>query len=233
MSYPKTPEEIYNWVKENERLVFWILHKHFPKFVIEEYLRYYSREEILHTAYIAACRATETFDDSYNTEYNSWATGYIKMELVKEIFNILPVHIAKKMTNLYDKYSTVFNLLNGKIYITHTTDPDFDRNSDGFEPWFEVVDENEDIEYNTLIKVYFEEIVNFIRNKFSERDVNIFLLRYVDNLSFREIGEIYNISKQRVEQIINKIFRHLKEYNYIEPDTVKKLRKIHSKREKK
>jgi len=230
LSYPRTPEEIYNWVVENENLVFWILNKYFPKFIIGEYLRQYTRDEILHTAYIAVFKASKSFDSSSNAKFSTWAAGYIITELTKEIFNILPVHIAKKMSNLYDKYATAFKLLNGRIYITQTSDSD--SSLENFEPWFEVVDENEDVEHKILTKVYIDELMDIIRNRFGDKYLNIFMLRYKEKLKFREIGEIYNVSRQRAEQIIKRIFKYLIENNYIDVDTAVKLRKVNVKSNK-
>jgi len=61
------------------------------------------------------------------------------------------------------------------------------------------------------------QIYNIIKNKVSKRNLEVFELRFVNKLTFKEIGMLYGISKERARQICMKIIKKIKKTGMVNP----------------
>lgn len=141
--------------------------------------------------------AIDRFDPDYGTKFETYAIQRIRGKIIDELrkLQIKPrSNINNENEVTYRNVSLNKSFDNEEGYMLYEVIPDDTEQPD------EVVDKNEEKEI----------LVEAIKN-LNERDRLIVSLYYFENLNYKEIAEVLNITVSRVSQIHSKIMKDLKQ----------------------
>lgn len=148
--------------------------------------------------------------DQYDDVFQDCAIDFIKC--LKEFDSSkskITTYTGKKMTSEHnrrmDRYYKKKNIL-GEYFFGDIVDGD----SEDAPEVLNVLSATYDFEDNVIDNILIQDILNQLENKFSSRNIEVINL-YVSGIEQKEIAKMYNISRQRVGQIINKFRKEAQE----------------------
>ncbi len=196
--------------------------------------------DLINEGNLGLIKAAKKFDPDKNIKFISYASWWIKQSIIKFLTEqSTPVKIPikarnrnRKIDSIKNKYKEEFNqypenreimkesgLSEKELRNAEFTKLSFDSldqsiNDNNDATLLDLISENkESLEEKHIRQDLIEEVNNYL-SSLSERDQDIIRLRYglYDGKprTLREIGEKYNISKERVRQLENKIIAKLK-----------------------
>jgi len=140
--------------------------------------------------------AIDRFDPEYGTKFETYAIKRIRGKIIDELRKL-------------QKKPRVFNSANEEIIYTniplsHTSD---DEEGYSLE---EIIPNDTVLPDESLEKQEMKEFLIAAINKLSERDRQIISLYYYENLGYKEIAQVLNITVSRVSQVHTRIIESLK-----------------------
>ncbi len=178
---------VLNYVK----LVHYVIH--YSKFAVSDIL---DERDYFQFGIEGLSEAIDRFDPDYGTKFETYAIQRIRGKIIDKLRKI---QVKKKKTGEDEKPSYYTN-------ISLTTPID---GEDGY-MLYEIIPEDSDLPDETTEKNEAKEILVEAIKNMEERDRMIITLYYYENLTYKEIGELLNISVSRVSQVHTRIVNMLK-----------------------
>ncbi|MDP3150457.1 MAG: sigma-70 family RNA polymerase sigma factor, partial [Ignavibacteria bacterium] len=140
--------------------------------------------------------AIDRFDPEYGTKFETYAIKRIRGKIIDELRKL-------------QKKPRVFNSANDEVIYTniplsHTSD---DEEGYSLE---EIIPNDSILPDESLEKQEMKEFLIAAINKLPERDRQIISLYYYENLGYKEIAQVLNITVSRVSQVHTRIIESLK-----------------------
>lgn len=82
--------------------------------------------------------------------------------------------------------------------------------------WYDILpnSDEETLEESATDSMFSIELLQALQSTLSEREMTVLMLRYVDELTYREIGQQFNLSHERIRQIIKEAFERVRQSNH-------------------
>lgn len=182
-------------LKKHEHLIYFICNKYKSK--LEKVM---SPDDIYQEGRISALKAIRNYDETKGYELTTYMSKYITNKmliLIRKYYNT-------KKHSIYNPAITF--ILNMDSPINEESDLEYhdvieDKNAIG--GMNAVSDLNKCFLWNT--------VKNVLSEKFNKRNVNIFITFFLENKTYDDIGNEFNLSRQRVFSIIKTMSKYLKE----------------------
>ncbi len=173
------------------KLVYYVIHH--SKFININIL---DERDYLQYGIEGLSEAIDRFDPEYGTKFETYAIKRIRGKIIDELRKL-------------QKKPRVFNSANDEIIYTniplsHTTD---DEEGYSLE---EIIPNDSILPDESLEKQEMKEYLIAAINKLPERDRQIISLYYYENLGYKEIAQVLNITVSRVSQVHTRIIESLK-----------------------
>lgn len=173
------------------KLVYYVIHH--SKFININIL---DERDYLQYGIEGLSEAIDRFDPEYGTKFETYAIKRIRGKIIDELRKL-------------QKKPRVFNSANDEVIYTniplsHTTD---DEEGYSLE---EVIPNDSILPDESLEKQEMKEFLIAAINKLPERDRQIISLYYYENLGYKEIAQVLNITVSRVSQVHTRIIESLK-----------------------
>ncbi len=173
------------------KLVYYVIHH--SKFININIL---DERDYLQYGIEGLSEAIDRFDPEYGTKFETYAIKRIRGKIIDELRKL-------------QKKPRVFNSANDEVIYTniplsHTTD---DEEGYSLE---EVIPNDSILPDESLEKNEMKEFLIAAINKLPERDRQIISLYYYENLGYKEIAQVLNITVSRVSQVHTRIIESLK-----------------------
>lgn len=140
--------------------------------------------------------AIDRFDPEYGTKFETYAIQRIRGKIIDELRKI---QIKPRSANATDGDTTYTNVSLNNSY----------DEEDGY-MLYEVIPNEDELPDETLDKSEAKELLLSAIKKLEERDRLVLTLYYYENLNYKEIAQVLNITVSRVSQIHSKIIQELK-----------------------
>ena len=141
--------------------------------------------------------AIDRFDPDYGTKFETYAIQRIRGKIIDELRKL-----QSKMKTGYGENTTQ----SFHSYISINNSPD---EEEGF-TLSEVIPNNDDPITTSVEKNEMKEYLMDAIKELSERDRLIITLYYFENLNYKEIGELLDITVSRISQIHSRVIKELK-----------------------
>ncbi|MFA6978846.1 MAG: sigma-70 family RNA polymerase sigma factor [Ignavibacteriaceae bacterium] len=173
------------------KLVYYVIHH--SKFININIL---DERDYLQYGIEGLSEAIDRFDPEYGTKFETYAIKRIRGKIIDELRKL-------------QKKPRVFNSANDEVIYTniplsHTTD---DEEGYSLE---EIIPNDSILPDESLEKQEMKEFLIAAINKLPERDRQIISLYYYENLGYKEIAQVLNITVSRVSQVHTRIIESLK-----------------------
>jgi len=173
------------------KLVYYVIHH--SKFINISIL---DERDYLQYGIEGLSEAIDRFDPEYGTKFETYAIKRIRGKIIDELRKL-------------QKKPRVFNSANDEVIYTniplsHTSD---DEEGYSLE---EIIPNDSILPDESLEKQEMKEYLIAAINKLPERDRQIISLYYYENLGYKEIAQVLNITVSRVSQVHTRIIESLK-----------------------
>ena len=173
------------------KLVYYVIHH--SKFININIL---DERDYLQYGIEGLSEAIDRFDPEYGTKFETYAIKRIRGKIIDELRKL-------------QKKPRVFNSANDEVIYTniplsHTSD---DEEGYSLE---EIIPNDSILPDESLEKQEMKEFLIAAINKLPERDRQIISLYYYENLGYKEIAQVLNITVSRVSQVHTRIIESLK-----------------------
>lgn len=173
------------------KLVYYVIHH--SKFINIDIL---DERDYLQYGIEGLSEAIDRFDPEYGTKFETYAIKRIRGKIIDELRKL-------------QKKPRVFNSANDEIIYTniplsHTSD---DEEGYSLE---EIIPNDSILPDESLEKQEMKEFLIAAINRLPERDRQIISLYYYENLGYKEIAQVLNITVSRVSQVHTRIIESLK-----------------------
>lgn len=225
----------------NGRLVLSVAHKFYTKNNDEE--------DLLQEGFIGLNRAIRSFDTEFGTAFSTYAMWWIRQSIGRYVANNsrtirLPVHIYEKLLSIHraekeldqNNESITIEKIAEKTglsketctfllaYTDDATSLDIRIGVEEDTTLSEVVpDTKHDTEAQAIETVVSEELEKLINECLSEKEKDVIYRRFGMNgysqHTLEEVGQVYNVTRERIRQIEDKAIKKLKN-----PKRIRKLR---------
>lgn len=140
--------------------------------------------------------AIDRFDPDYGTKFETYAIQRIRGKIIDELRKI---QIKPRSTNNGDN-----EVIYSNVSLNNTYDED-----DGY-MLYELIPNESELPDETMDKSEAKELLTRAIKELEERDRLVLTLYYYENLNYKEIAQLLNITVSRVSQIHSKIIQELK-----------------------
>ncbi|MGE5432477.1 MAG: sigma-70 family RNA polymerase sigma factor [Syntrophomonadaceae bacterium] len=140
--------------------------------------------------------AIDRFDPEYGTKFETYAIQRIRGKIIDELRKI---QIKPRSANGAEGDTTYINVSLNNSY----------DEEDGY-MLYEVIPNEDELPDEILDKSEAKELLLNAIKKLEERDRLVLTLYYYENLNYKEIAQVLNITVSRVSQIHSKIIQELK-----------------------
>lgn len=140
--------------------------------------------------------AIDRFDPEYGTKFETYAIQRIRGKIIDELRKI---QIKPRSANSSDS-----ELVYTNVSLNNSYDEE-----DGY-MLYEVIPNESELPDETMDKNEAKELLVNAIKKLEERDRLVLTLYYYENLNYKEIAQVLNITVSRVSQIHSKIIQELK-----------------------
>lgn len=170
--------------------------------------------DIIEAGNIGLIKAVERFDYKKGYKFSTFASYYIKSQIIKEIY---------KNNRIIRRPFNQERLISKKLKTIQTVlslDDSFPNSIEGTEPLLYFIEDEENNIYDEINQIEIKEIIKDILNKLTPREREIIKLRHglddLDEKTFEEIGKIFGITRQRANQIANDVYKRIRKGKNIE-----------------
>ncbi len=167
--------------------------------------------DIIEAGNIGLIKAVERFDYKKGYKFSTFASYYIKSQIIKEIY---------KNNRIIRRPFNQERLISKKLKTIQTVlslDDSFPNSIDGTEPLLYFIEDEENNIYNEINQIEIKEIIKDILNTLTPRQKEVLLLRFgFDDGNYktlRKVGSILKISDEGVRKIEQKAFTKIRKNN--------------------
>ena len=167
--------------------------------------------DIIEAGNIGLIKAVERFDYKKGYKFSTFASYYIKSQIIKEIY---------KNNRIIRRPFNQERLISKKLKIIQTVlslDDSFPNSIDGTEPLLYFIEDEENNIYDEINQIEIKEIIKDILNTLTPRQKEVLLLRFgFDDGNYktlRKVGSILKISDEGVRKIEQKAFTKIRKNN--------------------
>ena len=167
--------------------------------------------DIIEAGNIGLIKAVERFDYKKGYKFSTFASYYIKSQIIKEIYKnnrIIrrPFNQERLISKKLKPIQTVLSL-----------DDSFPNSIEGTEPLLYFIEDEENNIYDEINQIEIKEIIKDILNTLTPRQKEVLLLRFgFDDGNYktlRKVGSILKISDEGVRKIEQKAFTKIRKNN--------------------
>ena len=167
--------------------------------------------DIIEAGNIGLIKAVERFDYKKGYKFSTFASYYIKSQIIKEIY---------KNNRIIRRPFNQERLISKKLKTIQTVlslDDSFPNSIDGTEPLLYFIEDEENNIYDKINQIEIKEIIKDILNTLTPRQKEVLLLRFgFDDGNYktlRKVGSILKISDEGVRKIEQKAFTKIRKNN--------------------
>ena len=167
--------------------------------------------DIIEAGNIGLIKAVERFDYKKGYKFSTFASYYIKSQIIKEIY---------KNNRIIRRPFNQERLISKKLKTIQTVlslDDSFPNSIDGTEPLLYFIEDEENNIYDEINQIEIKEIIKDILNTLTPRQKEVLLLRFgFDDGNYktlRKVGSILKISDEGVRKIEQKAFTKIRKNN--------------------
>ena len=167
--------------------------------------------DIIEAGNIGLIKAVERFDYKKGYKFSTFASYYIKSQIIKEIY---------KNNRIIRRPFNQERLISKKLKTIQTVlslDDSFPNSIDGTEPLLYFIEDEENNIYDEINQIEIKEIIKDILNKLTPRQKEVLLLRFgFDDGNYktlRKVGSILKISDEGVRKIEKKALTKIRKDN--------------------
>ena len=167
--------------------------------------------DIIEAGNIGLIKAVERFDYKKGYKFSTFASYYIKSQIIKEIY---------KNNRIIRRPFNQERLISKKLKTIQTVlslDDSFPNSIDGTEPLLYFIEDEENNIYDEINQIEIKEIIKDILNILTPRQKEVLLLRFgFDDGNYktlRKVGSILKISDEGVRKIEQKAFTKIRKNN--------------------
>ena len=167
--------------------------------------------DIIEAGNIGLIKAVERFDYKNGYKFSTFASYYIKSQIIKEIY---------KNNRIIRRPFNQERLISKKLKTIQTVlslDDSFPNSIDGTEPLLYFIEDEENNIYDEINQIEIKEIIKDILNTLTPRQKEVLLLRFgFDDGNYktlRKVGSILKISDEGVRKIEQKAFTKVRKNN--------------------
>ena len=200
------PENRKKIIESNLKLVVALSREHYN--IPFESLTYM---DIIEAGNIGLIKAVERFDYKKGYKFSTFASYYIKSQIIKEIY---------KNNRIIRRPFNQERLISKKLKTIQTVlslDDSFPNSIDGTEPLLYFIEDEENNIYDKINQIEIKEIIKDILNTLTPRQKEVLLLRFgFDDGNYktlRKVGSILKISDEGVRKIEQKAFTKIRKNN--------------------
>ena len=167
--------------------------------------------DIIEAGNIGLIKAVERFDYKKGYKFSTFASYYIKSQIIKEIYknNRIIRRPFNQEVLISKKLKTIQTVL--------SLDDSFPNSIDGTEPLLYFIEDEENNIYDEINQIEIKEIIKDILNTLTPRQKEVLLLRFgFDDGNYktlRKVGSILKISDEGVRKIEQKAFTKIRKNN--------------------
>ena len=167
--------------------------------------------DIIEAGNIGLIKAVERFDYKKGYKFSTFASYYIKSQIIKEIY---------KNNRIIRRPFNQERLISKKLKTIQTVlslDDSFPNSIEGTEPLLYFIEDEENNIYDEINQIEIKEIIKDILNTLTPRQKEVLLLRFgFDDGNYktlRKVGSILKISDEGVRKIEQKAFTKIRKNN--------------------
>lgn len=185
-------------ILHNTRLVFWVAKKYYSK--TNDF------DEILAKGFYGLVEAAGKFDIDRGTKFSTYATSWIKKEILKE-FSTKEIKKGIKMVHLF---SNKKNENNSTMSSDNIISQDFEH----FDPVWEVQTTKSPLEslYDSEMQEIMDKVYGFVETNpnFSKQDIDIFFRIYKNSEQIKDISSETGLSSFQINSRKRKMIKTIK-----------------------
>ncbi len=174
------------------KLVHYVIHK--SKFVNLDIL---DDRDYFQFGVEGLSEAIDRFDPQVGTKFETYAIQRIRGKIIDELRKL---QIKPRPTNPESP---------NQIYYSNVSLNNSFDDEDGYQ-LYEMIPNDDETQDETLNKIEAKEFLTAAIKQLEERDRLIITLYYYEDLNYKEISEVLNITVSRVSQVHSKIMKNLK-----------------------